>query len=300
MKEKIYKAWEQAESKKDKRDYLGISECGHPCDKYVWLAYHVPELKELPGGRVLRMFDRGHREEEVIVNDLKSIGWNLDRVLDNQMTVYACERYLKGHPDGVGRYEEKVYLLEFKTAGDSSFKKLFKSRNILKWNRKYYTQVQIYMRCLGLKYCMFIVVNKNDDDMITIEVDFEDDYAEREIARVKRIVESSEAPEKCENECYFCPFSELCDEETIPNLRTCKNCVNFTADDGQIKCEKGRKPTKACEEHLFIPPLVSSKHEVDENGCVWHYLPNRIPLVDCMQTAFPVVKEIKDIEIMER
>ena len=62
------------ESKKEKpRPHMGVSLLGHPCDRWLWLSFRWAIQEDFPG-RILRLFRRGHHEENWIVQDLRAIG----------------------------------------------------------------------------------------------------------------------------------------------------------------------------------------------------------------------------------
>ena len=44
------------------RAHLGASLLGHPCDRYLWLMFRWAVIEKFDG-RILRLFQRGQREE---------------------------------------------------------------------------------------------------------------------------------------------------------------------------------------------------------------------------------------------
>ena len=62
------------ESKAEKpRGHLGGSLLGHHCERWLWLSFRWAVQESFPG-RVLRLFRRGHNEEDIIIRDLRAIG----------------------------------------------------------------------------------------------------------------------------------------------------------------------------------------------------------------------------------
>lgn len=57
----------------DLRNHLGASIIGHDCKAYAWFVFRWVK-KEIFEGRMLRLFDRGHLEEERIIKWLRAIG----------------------------------------------------------------------------------------------------------------------------------------------------------------------------------------------------------------------------------
>ena len=49
------------------REHLGASLLGHPCDRYLWLTFRWAVKPTFPG-RLLRLFRRGHNEEDTVVS----------------------------------------------------------------------------------------------------------------------------------------------------------------------------------------------------------------------------------------
>ena len=55
------------------RPHMGASLLGHPCDRWLWLTFRWAVVEKF-NGRMLRLFRRGQREEELIVSDLRAAG----------------------------------------------------------------------------------------------------------------------------------------------------------------------------------------------------------------------------------
>lgn len=58
------------------RSHLGASLIGHPCNRYLWYTFRWVFHKK-HSGRMYRLFDRGHREEERFVKWLKGVGFEV-------------------------------------------------------------------------------------------------------------------------------------------------------------------------------------------------------------------------------
>ncbi len=61
------------EASEGPRRYLGASVIGHPCDRFLWMHFRGIH-RERFDGRMLRLFDRGQREESVFIQELRWIG----------------------------------------------------------------------------------------------------------------------------------------------------------------------------------------------------------------------------------
>lgn len=60
------------------RRYIGGSSLGHPCDRNNWYGFHWSSPPERFEARMLRLFDRGHREEERLIECLRLIGCEVE------------------------------------------------------------------------------------------------------------------------------------------------------------------------------------------------------------------------------
>jgi hypothetical protein len=62
------------ESRKEApRPHLGASLLGHPCDRWLWLSFRWAVLEKF-SGRILRLFNRGKCEEEIVIRNLRAVG----------------------------------------------------------------------------------------------------------------------------------------------------------------------------------------------------------------------------------
>lgn len=71
------------------RAHLGISEIGNPCMRFLYYKFHWCFIQEYDG-RMLRLFKRGHREEERFINYLEGIGCEVQR-FENPILNYHPE-----------------------------------------------------------------------------------------------------------------------------------------------------------------------------------------------------------------
>ena len=198
------------------RTYLGLSEVGHTCQRYLWYAYNG-YLKPTPDGRVLRLFELGNLIESHIINDLRACGY---RVFHQQIAVVFTDDKLtlKGHIDGKieGLTESsKTHLLEIKSANEKSFNELLKLKSYEKWNVKYKTQIHLYMLGLKLERCLVIVYCKNDSRLYTERIKLNKEYAIGKLIDVFGIIKYSYNPDRaCPRqdwyEAKFCNYYQEC------------------------------------------------------------------------------------------
>ena len=230
-------------SKESFRTHLGASVIGRPCAREVWYKFHWTN-KEKFAGRMLRLFNRGHKEEDRFAGYLRSIGaevWvtNPDDIdpetkLERQFRVSEVDGHFGGSLDGVVRglpeFPNVPILCEFKTHNDKSFKKLVED-GLMKAKWEHFIQMQTYMHLKGLKLGLYMAVNKNDDDLFLTFVEPDPEQAERVIERARMIIYATEAPAKVNNSpgywlCKFCSLNRICHfKDTSEVEQNCRTCV---------------------------------------------------------------------------
>ena len=268
----IYKALESRQSKP--RPHLGASLLGHPCDRWLWLTFRWAVIEPFPG-RVLRLFRRGHEEEINIVKDLRAIGMDIRATTSNQARV-DFGNSVSGSMDGVifsgvPEAPKTKHLAEFKTASDKKFKE-FVDKGLEEANYQYFVQCQVYMQGAGLARALFLVVNKNDDQIYTERVRYDEAVATKYIKRGHRIVSTERIPEPLSADetwwqCRFCAGHDLCHGGAGTNEVNCRTCAHVTHTEGQWHCTRHDDiiPTKfqyeGCDSHVMHPDLVAWKHK---------------------------------------
>jgi hypothetical protein len=187
------------------RDYLGMSEIGHPCEKRLYMKY-----QKMPGrpidGRLARVFDMGHAVESRVIADLTAAGY---RVEDRQLAFADFDDRFQGHCDGVIlNVTGKPHVLEIKSANHESFRD-FQAHG-LRCRPVYEAQIHCYMGYSGLVRALFMVENKNNQEIYAERVHFDPGLFQGMRDKAWRILNSDgrEYPQ-CEPEdvkCYFCEY----------------------------------------------------------------------------------------------
>jgi CRISPR/Cas system-associated exonuclease Cas4 (RecB family) len=225
------------------RPFLGMSEVGHECDLYLWYKFRWCYDYYLEN-RILRLFDRGKREEDPVINELGKIGI---ACFDRQESIHAVLGHLRGHIDGkvkgVIEAPKTVHVLEIKTMSDKYFKAV-KKHGLEKSNPIYFAQIQLYMHGTKINRGLFIAVNKNDDSWYIERVYYNKDIAEELIRKAEDIIFSQQPPLKRFKStwwlCKFCDAREIC-HENKPLAKNCRSCAHGSVD------EKKNYATWICE-----------------------------------------------------
>lgn len=234
------------------RSHLGASAIGKECGRALWYTFHW-YTKSRFGGRMLRLFNRGHLEEGRFIACLLTIGVQVFQQDEHgkQFKISDVGGHFGGSGDGVGIGIPDLppgtpCLLEFKTHGDSSFTKLAQE-GVRSAKFEHYVQMQMYMRKMGIAVALYGAVNKNDDtlhlEIVTLDTLIADPFIDR--ARV--IIMSKDAPKKINPSagwfgCRFCDHKPVCHLGAGParNCRTCR--YSEAVEDGTWVCNVPTQP----------------------------------------------------------
>lgn len=228
------------------RSHLGASGVGDECARKIWYGFRWATQPKF-GGRLLRLFNRGHLEEARFLAMLLMIGCQVYQQDENggQFRISDAGGHFGGSGDGVGidipDLEPGVAaLLEFKTSAEKPFLKVQKE-GVRAAKFEHYVQMQTYMRKMGLGVALYMVVNKNNDELYAEIVPFNAEIADQFIDRGVKLVWTNNEPDKISNSpgwfaCKWCDHRPVCHLKEAPsvNCRTCKH--SEPKEDGTWKC----------------------------------------------------------------
>ena len=255
------------------RPHLGASEIGHECDRYLWLSFRWAKPADFDG-RMLRLFDTGNHQEPRLIADLRNIGvevWDKDED-GNQWRYKAAGGHFAGSLDGVGlglpEAPKTPHLLEFKTANAKSFAAMAK-KGVKESKPQHWLQMQIYMGWANLTRAMYLMVNKDTDEIHAERIEFDQDAFDRALQRAERIITSPEpavtlAEDATNFTCKFCQYKHQCYGTEAPAV-SCRTCAHSTPEmdgDGRWSCAQGNPDMDVsaqragCGEHRHIPTLL--------------------------------------------
>lgn len=232
-----------------RRDHLGASMIGRECSREIWYSWRWA-VNRKHDARMLRLFNRGHREEDRFVEWLQGVCdevWALDPRTGNQIRIADFKGYFGGSLDGVVRNPagyQGDYLVEFKTHGDKSYTKLLKE-GVADAKPEHYTQMQTYLhykpKLLG---ALYFAINKNDDNLYVEFVRRDEKHAQEALTKTQNILLSSEPParfaEASEYNFYcnrFCDYSAQCWKNIAPDM-SCRTCEFVQPTDDGWLCKK--------------------------------------------------------------
>jgi hypothetical protein len=279
----IYGLYERREADSSARPYLGASEIGEPCARRLWYGFRWA-MRERFGGRMLRLFDTGHREEARLLDELRQLGLEVhDRQPDgSQYAVSAHGGHFRGHVDAVVRGLPEApktwHLVDVKTVSGKKFAELTKKGFRAAYPR-YWAQGQVYMGLMmELERAAFVFVVKDTDEIHVERFEFDRPEFNRIMERAGRIIFAPEPPpgistDPAWHECKFCPAYELCHGTAAPPA-TCRTCAHVTPlPTGGWRCERHDRTLTVdeqragCPDHRYIPSLLGRFAElVDSDG----------------------------------
>jgi len=278
----IYSLHERDQADEQDRPYLGASELGESCARRLWYRFRWA-ARERFDGRLLRLFDTGHREEARLLDEMRRAGlevWDRDEI-GEQFAVRAHGGHFRGHLDAVVRglpeAPKSPHVFDVKTIKAKKFAELVK-HGIQKTFPKYVVQGTVYCGLMEIEKAAFAFVVKDDETIYLERFDFDQAAFDEAMARAGRIIFSAEPPPGISADpdfwaCKLCPFHALCFGAAAPAV-SCRTCVHVTpVADGTWRCELHDKTLSVdeqragCTDHRFIPSLLSNFAELlDADG----------------------------------
>lgn len=290
----IYDYW--ANRADPPRLYLGGSAIGRECEREQWLSFRHCGVGARWEGRMQRLFNRGHREEPVFVEELRAIGvtvHDVDPSTGNQFRFKLLGGHFAGGIDGVAKgvpgAEKTWHLLEFKTHSSKSFASLQKD-GVEKSKPEHYGQMQVYMRMASLERALYLAVNKDNDELYAERIKHDAAASQRLVEKAERIIFATEPPARLSEDAAFwkckgCAFASGCHGDKLPTPN-CRNCLHSTPEregDGRWSCARWKSDIPAdaqaagCPEHRFIPALLSRWGAVEDASAEENWVSYRAP-----------------------
>lgn len=255
------------------RSHLGASQIGKECDRALWHGWRW-SFKRYFKPRIIRLFNRGHQEEARFLALLEMIGVQFHQPEDGSQERIsdhgghfgsALDGVLWNVPDALGEW----ILGEFKTHGTKPFCELV-VKGVQVSKPEHYAQMQTCMARRGIYKCLYMAVNKNDDDIYCEMVEYDERSADSYLLRAANIIVARDAPKRLSEDpsnfkCGICDAKQRChfpEQQPIEiNCRTCKFSVADIAT-GTWSCEHLQRvldkadQLAGCGAHVPIPALV--------------------------------------------
>lgn len=219
------------------RRHLGVSMIGRECTRELWYNFRWASKPSFEP-RILRLFNRGHLEEARFLAMLEMIGLQIWHGPEDggQFKLQGVGGHFGSALDGIALGIPDIpdipCLLEFKTSSDKEFRKVVaKGAKETKWT--HFVQMQVCMAAYSLPAALYMVVNKNDDDLHAEILDLDESVANQYNERAESIIISPDPPRKISNtpswyQCKQCDHSKVC-HFNLKAERTCRSCISSEA-----------------------------------------------------------------------
>lgn len=250
---------------------MGCSALGHACDRWLWLSFRWA-VQPTFSGRIRRLFRRGNNEEATIVSDLRAIGMDVRNTSEHQSRVnLGC--HVSGSVDGIieggvpGATKTR-HVVEFKTHSKKSFDAMTKAASVAVAKPEHFVQMQLYMHGLMIDRALYVAVCKDNDEIYTERVKYDEAVATKYIERGHRLATTDRMPPPISTDpswyqCKFCDSHEFCHKTKMTKHVNCRTCANSTAKpDSTWHCGRYddtipvEAQHKGCDSHVLHPDLV--------------------------------------------
>lgn len=211
---------------------IGASSIGEECLRSLWYSWRAYDDKQF-GGRMLRLFETGHLQEDRIIADLRRAGydvWSHDD--DGKQFTYTDETghfvcKLDGVIKGVPGAEKTPHDLEVKTHSKKSYEEL-KKKNVERAKPFHYWQMQAGMLYSGLTRALYVALCKDDEDYHIERLRPDAEVQEGVKRKIITLVEARMPPAGISADggafgCKWCDMRDVCVNGKEP-IRTCRSC----------------------------------------------------------------------------
>lgn len=218
------------------RAHLGASSIGDECWRKLWFAFRWVKLGQAEG-RMRRLWNRGHREENVFEKFLMWAGFTVQSInpaTDKQYVFSKIHGHYGGSTDGLLliRWANNFRIIaEYKTFASKYFEEL-KQLKVKAAQPKYYAQMCSYGREFNVTHALFYAVNKDNDEWYREFVTLDHNYAIELEKKAEEIIISKIPPQRISEKaaywkCKSCTFQGICHygEKVEVNCRSCANAM---------------------------------------------------------------------------
>jgi len=208
------------------QEHFYISDAGK-CQRAIYFSMKGYPRKEKEA-RVLRIFDRGDITHQRLMRAL--FGISEIRVIASEIDI-PFKELIHGRADAIISLEDKLYVVDFKSANDFRFQKLDAPEP------SHEQQLQLYMHYFKIPQGIILYENKNTQDLKEFELKYnyklckkllsdletlKSEYLDQDIVppiplSLKKERDAANGnEEKFPWECRFCDFREECDRIEKP------------------------------------------------------------------------------------
>jgi hypothetical protein len=231
------------------RNHLGASGLGEECWRKLWYQFRWVKQERFDG-RMMRLFNVGHSAEPRFVSYLKGIGFEVKEFDEDgkQFRITGAMGHYGGSLDGLCKAPERYQLsediilsLSFKTNNTGAGYAKVSTEALSKSKPMHWAQECQYGYKRGIKYCIYMIENKNDSDLTFKVVELDWNYGAQLEKKATDIINSKEPPPRISENpamqcCKWCHVKGICFDGEQPE-KNCRSCRNSTpVDDAQWHC----------------------------------------------------------------
>lgn len=262
--DKIYNGIKNSSSEPLRLSRLGASSIGDACLRKIWLSWRGYDKSDFDG-RMIRLFETGHLQEQRIINDLIRAGcevWSVDE--NNNQYAWTDETghfvvKVDGIIKGVEGAEDKPHILEIKTHNTKSFAELEK-KGVEASKPAHYFQMQAGMLFSGIDRAFYVALNKDDERYYVRRIKPDLKIQSEIMLRIKVLLEADLRPAGVSEDiegfpCRWCDLNQVC-YDYKPPLKNCRSCeFSHPLEEGKWGCAYHKKELslpqqlKACESY---------------------------------------------------
>jgi len=235
------------------RNHLGASEIGEECCRALWYKFRWVKTIRF-NGRMLRLFERGNREEAVFCELLRAAGWTVHEVdpdTGKQYRFSAVYGHFGGSMDAIGYAPAHLQgelgrgplVLEFKTANKNATGKLM-GAGVQREKPRHFYQMHLYGSAIGARLAVYLSVNKDNDELYCEVVLIDRTIADEMIDKATDIIIGSHEPfprisdDPTFYKCKFCDYHAIC-HLGAPIEKNCRSCRHAVpGEQAQWVCQK--------------------------------------------------------------
>ena len=324
--EAMNKAMELKQQLEKPRNYLGASEIGADCERYLFYSFRNASKRIIPA-KGIKAIEDGYLQEDVTIARLRALPFielvNTDGTFDkddkpNQIGFEMLLGHFKGHCDGMIKgllQAPKTWHVFEHKANDKKFNELKKNIGIhgekealYNTDQVYYAQAQIYMHAFEVERHYLVACLPGGRDHVSCRTEYKRAYAERMIEKAKNIIfENWTIPAKISDKreffkCSWCDMKGICHDGDFPDVH-CKTCrYRECIDGGKSLCLNTETVIEdsllnvGCKNHIFNPALMPGctlvEHQSD--SCLYHIPDKDFYFSNTNIGGFPDVKDKLD------
>lgn len=253
---------------------LGPSILDKECDRASWYSWRWYSQTQHEA-RILRLFSRGHGEEDRVAEYLHQAGIEIqtrDPDTNDQFGIRTEDGHFRGYSDGrvvIPGYAPGNF--ECKTMNDKNFARLLKDGI----PQGHVDQMQLYMKFLELPWTLYVAVNKNTDAWHFACVAYDEKRAEHALTRIKTVMNARTPPFRLNESpaywvCKMCDHHAVC-HKNAPVIKSCRSCKHGRpVQDGKWECAV--TPSYAIKDAYELRDKGESRIHMPCKGLQWELI----------------------------